>query len=274
METARSRALAQLAGQMPGQNNQIAQGIQQANAIQMKQYAQQAQPGAGVRQAQQAGAAVAQQAGQQQLGLQKQAGEQANQLGQAGLQSQQAANELNLGQQKLGQAKEAQSLEEQLNGLDSNLKNQLFDQQMQFKQDELGRTQLNERQLQDWAVQKAKSAEDYKNYAQQAQLVYERKNQMMDIALQKLSAALSNEEKGFGQKLDEATKAKLVQMKFQAEKDAQKRQAEAANKAAMWQAGGTILGGAAGAFTGTPQGAMAGASLGGGLGTLAGSQLS
>lgn len=274
-ETARQRQLKKLSSQFPVANQQVAQGMQAGRTIGMQGQLGALQPGVGgIRAAQAAGAQQAGQASEIAAGAAAKGQTDQVQLGQLGLQESGRAQREQLGQGTLNLQKEQAQHEDTLSRMGENIKQELYNKQMSFQRDQLGQSQLNDRQLADWAVVKSKNAEEFKDYAQYAQQQEQRQSQVMNMAMKKVEEALRTgylSEKG---KLDFEQKKLLMRLNAEAKKNQQKKEAAARNKAAMWQAGGMILGAAAGSFipgAGTAAGAAMGASVGGGVGQVAGS---
>jgi hypothetical protein len=160
----------------------------------------------------------------------------------------------------------------------------LFYDNLKFREDEIGRTMFNERQLVDWAVLKAKNAEEFANYEQISLQALEKKQQTLRIAYLRIQDALDKEYKKEEQLRDQ----KLTRLLTVAEAELAKKQraadAKARNVSSMWQVGGQIVGGFIGAAVGVAAtvgtaGAAAptiaatttaGMALGGGLGSVAG----
>lgn len=270
MATTRARQLEKLAMSLPQENQQMAQAQQQARMTQLQEQVRQAGPGLGPRAAQELGAQQAAQAGQIQLGAAQQTQQQQQLLGQEAL-AERAREQRGAGfAQQIALGEQQREAADRLARIDRTLKSRLLDDQLQFRRDQAGQALLNERQMADWAVSKAQSAEEYASYAQAAQQVYERELQMLETANKKITQVLQQNYIKEGKPLDRQLRMKLAQQKKQLELEIQKKQNKAANNAAMWQAGGTIVGGVAGALLGGgPAGAAVGASLGAGLGQIA-----
>lgn len=278
-ETLRQRQLKQLAQRFPAANQNVAQGLQAANVIQQQQALGAAQPEtAGIRAAQKAGAAQTGQAAQVAAGQAAQAQNQAVQVGQLGLAEQGREQRQQLAGQQMAMGQEQMNLEDSLDRMGRGMKNELYTKQMSFQRDQLGQARLNDRQLADWAIMKAKSQEELQDYAQTVNLAAARQEQLLKAAQAKVEQAIRQGYLSEKQRLDNNQRELLAKMKMEADKRQQQKMNKAKNKAAMWQAGGVILGAAAGAVigtvvlpgVGTAAGAQAGAALGGGVGTMAG----
>lgn len=271
-QSPRLAALQNLQQQLPVANQRIAQGIQTARDIQLQQAVSKAPTGAAIAPtAQQTAAAATAQTGQAQVEQAKQMVQQAGQVGQLQLGEQQMA-----AQQKVAEAQQAARQQEitnteRLGRLDLAAKQELYDKELQFKKDEAGRTLFNERQLADYAIRNARSDEEYRNYAQQAEILSKRKLQAMETAYRIVEEDLRQQWSLAEQRRDQAAKEKIAQIRSEMEARIKRERARAANRAAMWQAGGMIVGAAIGSFAG-PTGAMVGAQLGSAAGGMASSQ--
>lgn len=273
MATTRINQLRKLAAAVPGQNEQIAQGLQAARETQLQETIRQARP-AGPMAAQQIGAQQAAQAGQIQLQQAQQTQQDLQRLGQTAAQQTQLEAQQRVGQAQRAVSGKARELENKLAKLNQEVKNELLDKQLEFNKDERGRTIFNERQLADWAIQNAKSEEEFLNYKQAAEQMHQRKMQMLEVAYQKLSAQLRGEARLKGQKLDQESRNRIEEARRKIEQKLRQEQIEEQNRQAIWSGVGTIVGAGVGAFFGGPGGASAGAQAGGsagaGAGTLAG----
>lgn len=270
MSSTRARRLEKLAMSFPQENQRLAQGQQAARQVQLQEQIRSARPGLGPGAAQQLGAQQAARAGQIQLGAQQTGQQQAQLVGQMGLEEQARGQRQRGFEQQIALTQKQRAAADRLSRIDRDIKNQLLDQQLQFRRDRAGQELLNERQLADWALSKAQSAEDYAEYAQAAQQVYQREIQMMDRANKVLTQALQQGQTRDGKILNQNLRKELIQQKRALEHQIQRKQQEAANKAAMFQAGGSILGTAVGAAFGGASGAAIGGSIGQGVGTAAG----
>jgi hypothetical protein len=221
-------------------------------------------------QSQQLGAQARAQAGQTDLAAAEQTQKQTAQMGNMGLAEQAQTNQAALAGRRLGIQQKRRDLENKLAALSENIKTQLLDNTIAFQQDELGRTQWNERQLLDWKLRQAKDTNDLYNYRQQVQQVSSRKMQALKTAHARIKDALANDAAKNNQELDQASRERMARAKVELERKMQEAANDAANRAAMFGALGGAVGGAAGAaIFKTPQGAQAGASIGSSTGTLA-----
>lgn len=280
-QTPRMMALQNLQNQLPAASQKIASGIQAARDIQLQQAVARAPTGAAIAPAaQQTAAAATAQTGAQQVDAAKQMVQQAGQLGQLKLGEQQMAAQQKVAQQQQAARQQEITNAERLGRLDLAAKKELYDSEIQFKKDETGRTLFNERQLADYAIRNARSEEEFKKYAQDAQILAKRDLQATETAFNLIMEDLKQRWSLAEQRQDQAAKEEIARIEKEARLAMEKKRAKAASKAGMWQAGGMIVGAGLGAvaavYTGgainPATGAMVGAQVGGGLGSLAGSQ--
>lgn len=274
-------ALQNLAGQLPVANSRIAQGQQAARDMQLQAAVAKAPASSSniTRSAQDTGAQVAQNVGTQMVQNAQQQIQQQGQVGQLGNQEQQQINQAQVFGLQQGAREQAMDNVQKLASISQEAKQELYDQTMQLQKDEAGRTFFNERQLADYARLNAQSDEDFKNKAQQAEQVSKRNLQAMETAYNLVQEDLNQRYDLAKQRQDQATMKQIQEMKIAADRQMTKERNRAANNAAAWQAGGTIVGAVAGSFipipgVGTAAGAMMGASLGGAAGGIIGSQTS
>ena len=272
-QTTRQAALGKLAKRMPAMSEQAAKRDQATQAMQLQQAAaaQPTGPGAGVTAAQQLGAASAATAGQAQAARAQTEMGRLDTTAQLGMQERGRQAREEQFSREMQQRQERANSANRLNQLSRDAKREILDSRLQFNQDQAGQKYMNERQLADWMITKAKSKEEFANYAQTAQQEHQKKMQIMNTANQKLDQILKQ---GYLQKkgdLDQQSILAIQKAKADLEKKMRKDAADAANKQAMWQTGGTIVGTAIGAFGG-PAGAAVGGSVGGAAGSLLGSK--
>lgn len=278
----RTTALQTLATQVPNQIGQQAQAEQGQRMAGLQSAVQQAAAGGAKATAGQVQATGASQTeAQGQIGL-KAAQTGQTRLGQAGamgLQEQYMATTQELSNRKLQLDKDTQATQDKLASVSQGLKAELMDKQMKFAQDAMGRTLFNERQLMDWQVQKAQSHEDLMNYEQQVNQMSQLRLSMLQHAHAVLDSSMKNASEGVNQALDDKQKQDLAKAMQDLQKKIQEERAKQANRAAQFEAVGTVvgavIGGVIGAFAGgvgAAPGAAAGAAVGGGLGKVAASQ--
>lgn len=173
-----------------------------------------------------------------------------------------------------------EELKARLSQLGEYAENTIFQDNLKFERDELGRTLFNERQLADYALAHLRTQEEWSDYEQNLQQLTERKLTMMRQAEQRITQALAQEMQKDEQNQNQALKQRLYEAKAELEKKTREAQASARNRASMFNAvgtiAGTVIGGALGSVVpgaGTAVGAAVGASIGGSLGGGAGSLL-
>lgn len=271
-ETQRMSALKSLANQLPVANRRIATQQQAARDIQLQQAAAQSPVGPSAPKiapvAQQTGAAVAQMAGEQQVQAAQQTGQQLGQVADVALGEQKLANTAQIAGQQAGLREQQMSNVDRFAKLNRGLKKELYDDEMQFKRDQIGRTLFSERQLIDYAAQNARDEEEFKNYAQSAEQVSARKIQVLNNAYEKVMQQLDIEFKKAEQQKDQQTKLEIIQMQKDA-KEAQRRAInKERNKGAAWRTAGALAGAGIAAYAsgGQPQAIQAGAQTGGAVG--------
>lgn len=261
------KQLQQLSKQAPVDNQQVVQGMDQAREAQFRQAAQAApatqgaaqQLGAQTQQARQQGIA---QGAQQSLQKQQQVAELQNQ-------EQRMANQQNLFNRQQGLQQKQRQLEGQLSQLGEEAKQKIWDDNLKFEKDELGRTQFNERQLLDYAILNAKSDEDLAAFEQQMNFESEKRMNALRASQAKIKQALEQGFDDYNQTLDAEQKMKLVRAQHELDRKMKEESNKAANRASMFGAAGTIGGAVAGGVLGGPPGATIGASIGGGVGSMA-----
>lgn len=270
--TNRSKQLEKLAMSMPQANQQFAQQQQDARKVQLQSQIKSLPQGVGgPALAQQLGAQQQQQAGQIQLGAAQKTQQRQQVIGQEALAGQ-ARQQRQAGfEQQIALTQNQRSIADKISRIDNKYKNMLLDDQLTFRKDQAGQTLLNERQLADWAISKAKSREEYLSYAQAANQIYQREIQVLEAAHKKISQTMQNNYVAKNKPLDRELRKKLAIQKQELERQILEKKNKAANRSSMWSTGGMIVGGAIGAYFG-PAGAVAGAKLGEGLGQTAASQ--
>lgn len=237
--------LGNLASQAPIQKSQAIQGAEAAQALQMQQQigaagAQGAAPTAG--QVQQMGSQMAQQRAGAALQAQQQAGNQMAQVGQAQLQQQGQENKIQLAQKKLALNKLTRENQSKLSFLDEDTRQKIFDKNMQFEEDDRGRKYLNSRQLADYAVSQAKSQEELRNYEQAAHQAVAKRRQLLNTASNMIRQTLEQGYDKDKQRLTQEHRLALQRAQAELQEKIRKQQNEAANDAALWSAGTSIVG--------------------------------
>jgi hypothetical protein len=256
-QTLRMAALQNLQKQLPVASQKVASGIQAARDIQLQQAVAKAPTGAAIAPAaQQTAAAATTQTGTQQVEAAKQMVKQAGQLGQLQLGEQQLTAQQKAAQQQQAARQQEMTNVEKLGRLDMAAKQKLYDKEMQFKKDKAGRTLFNERQLADYAIRNARSEEDFKNYAQTAELVGRRKIQAMEAAYKVIEEDLKQQWSIAEQQKDQAAKERIIQIRRDIEARIQREKDRAANNNAMWSSGITTAAIVAGTLVIDPTGGL------------------
>lgn len=266
---------------LPRQSSQRVQQMDSARQIQL----QQALGGGAVTQAPaltptSAAQAVAQMTkaqGQQIVGVAQQEAQQRAQVEE----QRQRENSLQKQQQLIEKSQAVRklqtNLQQELAAFDARTKQELFDNQMTFQKDDLGRTLFNEQQLADYALSKAKTQEELAKYEMQAQQASERRLQLLRAAHAKIQQAATQTFTSEQTELDQQTQLALIEKKRQIEEKIKREQTAARNRASIWTAAGTIVGVSAGAAASMLPGMQVfapalisgGAAIGGGLGSTA-----
>lgn len=271
-DTPRLRALQNLSQNLPVANSRVAAGQSAARDMQLQSVVQKA-PSASptTSTAQQTGSSASQQAGQQMIeGATNQLAQQ-GQVAKLGNAETANANQAQVSSLQSGAREAAMDNAQRLDRVAAGAKAELYDRQMQFARDELGRTKFTNEQLADFAVSNAKSAQEYQNQAQTAQLATQRNMQMLEAAHGRIMEDLQFQYQQAKQSGDQDAMRQIRDKANSMDDMMAREKARAANKAAAWTAGGVLLGGAAGAAVGqSAAGAQGGAGVGGALGGLAG----
>lgn len=155
---------------------------------------------------------------------------------------------------------------EDLNRLGNDVKQKLFDSNMQFEKSERGRKFTNERQLLDYAVANTKDNIELQNTLREMQQAADKDMIMMEAATNKLRQALAQGYAGKKQKLDQATKERIKRAIEANEKAMRDKASKAKARGQMITGVFTVAGAVVGGIYGGPAGASAGASLGGAAG--------
>ena len=262
-------ALSNVAKQMLGQNQRVTQGLQEAAKTQLRQQMGGQGP-MGIQQVQQVGQQAAGAAGQAALQGMAQGAQQQSEVGKLALNQQSQENQLRLQSRQLDLERQTRLNTQRLSDLDSTLKSRLVDDQFQFQKDDLGRTMFNERQLMDYKLQTAKSNLDLQAYEDKVRQLSERRMALLKAAEAKITQELTNQYQLGAQRGDQATKEKLIRAKYELDRKKAQAEADAKNRANMFEAVGstigTVVGATAAAIIATPGGpaAMAAAAAAGG----------
>lgn len=274
----RTSQLQKLKGKMPVANQQLATNLQAARDIQL-QGAVRAQPQQQAQvPTQQAaaniGAQQAQQQGQQQIQQAQQSAQIDTNIANQQLQEQQRQAQKKQFEANVRNRQRKLDIGKILSRFGHEVKDEILDSRLQFAEDEAGRSFMNKRQLLDFAMVQTRNEEDWQSYKQEREHAYQVKIQVYETAHKKIMQQLEHEFTKGEHERDQALEKRLTEAKISIEDKISKEQAEAANEAGMWQAGGSIVGGVVGGIYGGPAGASLGASVGGGLGSMAGSAVS
>jgi len=256
--------LAKLQNAMPVQNQRIADQQKAARAIQLQQ-AVSAAPTGGVpqqqAQAQVLGAGVQQMAGEQAVtqavGQQKQL----EQLGQAALGVEKTQQQQQIGQQQLAFGQ--QQIESQATVATTNrdVEDKILNDQLTFKQDDLGRIEYQENQLLDYAIVSTKNEQELKGKLQNIEFASKQENIILSSIY---DAAKDSKLAGWKmgeQRLDQRASERLTEAMAILEKKLALRKKKGANRGAFGAAGG-VIGGIIGMKYGGTPGAIAGSAGG------------
>jgi len=241
-QTLTQTGLGGLATQMPVRNKLIADQQKAARALQLQQTIAQMTPQQAPTSAQaaQLGATMAEQAGAQQVARAAQTQEQVGQIAQLGQRETALAGAAKLGAEQESLRQERLGQTERLAALDANAKKELFDQELQFKKDAANQTFFSERQLADYKKQAAASDEQFKSWASTAQNLHKRNIATLQTIYDRLAEVERNNFRIGEQKLDQAAKQEIVNLKLETEKKLRDAQRKAANTSAMWSGLGGI----------------------------------
>lgn len=282
--SSRTTQISQLAGAMPAANEQVARGLQASQRAGLgAQVVQATRQGKtpGQLALQQAAASSQQAQGQVALQAQQQTAAQMANLAQTQMQEDALQKQQLLFQRQQELSKQQQSFSQQLAAFDANLSQKLWQEQMQFEEDEMGRKQWTERQLLDWQLLKTNNIEELEKYEQFATQVSQFELQALEGAYATIMEEIQRQQQLDDLLKDQALEMELVQAKARIEKEMAAAKARDKERAMMWSVGGQIVGTAVGVAVGVAAtvstgGAaapvvLAAASAGGGLGSAAGS---
>lgn len=147
---------------------------------------------------------------------------------------------------------------EDLAALGRDTKAKLFDARLEFEQGEAGRQFSNELQLLDWAASSAENQVAMQNKMREIQQAAQKKVMLLEAAYARISKQLSQASQSKIQEMDQVTTKELTTLKTELEARIRKEKAQAANKAGILGAIGSIVGGM---YAG-PGGAAAGGAIG------------
>lgn len=278
----RQQQLGVIAQGMPRQTSATLQGMENARVLQMQNmFGQTSNPNQNPltnTQIAQQGSVQQGQAQTARVQATQQNAKGLGQLGQMELQNQKAlAQERNFGRQQQLEKQQQQNLAK-VASLNSQVKRDLFEKNMEFKKDELGRTQFNDRQLADYALLKARTEEDYANYEQEVGQASEMKMQILKQSYHVITQSMKQMFEQEMSTLDNFQREDLARAQANVQQKIKEEQAKARNRSSLWVAGGTVVGAViggvvgavGGAGVGAAPGAAMGASIGGGAGAVVG----
>jgi predicted nucleic acid-binding protein len=242
-ETQTQRGLAGLAANMPVRNKLIADQQKAARALQLQQAVAGMTPQqtATPAQAAQMGAAIAGEAGKQQVSQAGQMVESAGQMAKLGQQETALAGGEKLGGMQLAAQKESLGQAERLAALDDRAKREVFDAELQFKKDAADQTQFTQRQLLDYARVNAKSDDEFKTWSQRAQQASRRNIQVLETINNRLEETLRSGYVKGKQKLDQESRLELTRLKRANDEAIARARANGANTAMAGQAIGGVM---------------------------------
>jgi len=274
-ETQTQAGLAGLAANMPVRNKVIADQQRAGRLLQLQQAVSQMTPQQAptAQQAAGMGAQMAATAGEQQVQREQQQLQQAGQLAKLGQAEQDLETSKRLSALATGAQQEQLDQTARLAALDDRVKREIFDNELQFKRDQNDAALFSERQLADYKRLNAQRDQDYNNWAQKSKQMHDRNVATLQTVYDRLAEVEKNNYSIGKQKLDQQQQMELAQLKKETADRLRKAKARAANTAAMWTTGGTVVGAVAGGVFGGPAGAAAGAAIGGAAGSAVGSQM-
>ena len=265
-DTPRLRALQSLSDALPVANQQVAQQQSAGRDLQLQAAVAGApaqSEGAGM--ASQIGTAQTQQAGQQKVAQAQQEVGAQEQVAKLGQHAEQSAATNTLEGMKSSARNEEMTNVQRFANLNASVKQELYDKQMQFQQDETGRTLLNVRQLADYARLNAQSDNDMANHQQRVEQVSKREMQIMEQSYKTVIQDLDQKYRVAEKNQDQQAKIDIMNKKLSAETTMKQKANEVANRRGMWTAAGGVVGAIVGAYAGNP---MAGAAIGAGAGGI------
>lgn len=262
-------ALRSLKARMPAANAGVAQQVDASNLLRAQQVAGAAPAGADSGQLRTAGAGMAASAGQTQV--ERTAAAAQTQL--AGAQNVVATRRLEAQSAAAGRelhvAANRRANELRLAQLDSETKRELIDARAKFATDEAGRLILNQKQLADLALVKAKSREELANRMQYMEQASKKRLLATDLMYKRATQEIEARTARAIQEGRQDVAQQLAEYKRQIQEAYMAEVAEAQNRAMIIQGVLGIGGAVAGGIFGGPMGAAAGYSAGSGVGAMA-----
>jgi len=283
MATNTTEILRKLQKAMPVADEEQRKRLEAGRAIQLQQAVQQAPALPTVTiptTAQSLGTAQVQQAGAQQIQQAQQQAQQTAQMSQMALDEQKAQAKQAVEGQRLALGEKQIQTEAELSEQKRAVEDKILQNQLNFQRDEIGRAELQQSQLYDLAISTAKNEEDLKDRIQSINQASAERINYLEALANRLKVVASGEFKIKNQKLDQKSREYIMELQRQAKERAAKEKAKAGNRAAMFQAGGTIVGAVAGGVLGSvvvpgigaSAGATVGAAAGGALGSVVAAQ--
>jgi hypothetical protein len=295
--------LQQLSNQLPVANARVLKQQQAARDIQLQQAIGAAPTTIQVPQvASQLATATAATAGKEAVATAAKQVQEQGQLAGMAIQQQAQAQKQQVASAELSQGEKRIEREKQLSAISQEGKRELYDANMKFAKDKMNREVLNSIQLDDWAVTKARNAQEFQTYSNQMEQLVQKDQQVIDHQFKVLSqekqqqAALGdqlaaiqqntkltkeqNEAVRNAQRQLNDSRFKIAQKEAAISKQIRDKQASAANRRALGSAIGSVVLGTAGAVGGfflsgmNPLGAVAGAQAGVAAGGAIGSSVS
>lgn len=230
----------------PVTNQQAAKRIQDTQALRARQMVA-GQPTASTQPAAQAGAQLTQAAGQANLQQQQQTAGMAQQRVSQQLASQQQAAQKRLFGAQKQQTQEERLLDESLFNLNQNAATQEQDMRNRFANGQAQTEFLQEQELADWALANAKNEDEFKDRIQEIEQAHAKKTAMINQAYKVIMQDLRQQADQASQEDAQKLKKELIQIETAWKEEMTKRQNAAANRQAMFSAGGAIIGAAGGA---------------------------
>ena len=148
------------------------------------------------------------------------------------LQEQEAAGRRQIAQAGMAADREMADDQEKLGKINSALADSISAERNEFLLDKAGKKYLNERQLADYKVLTARSAQELEDYRQKVDQMQARRKQMTDTALKKVEAFLNNQYDLEAAGLNAEQKVRLARNLQIAKMEEEKRSRKAAEKSA------------------------------------------
>lgn len=156
---------------------------------------------------------------------------------------------------------------QRISSMGRDLDQKLFNDRLEFAQDERGIKFKNMRQLADFKKMVAKDDDEYATFAQDMQQRSTEKRKLLQIAQAKITQALTQLSRARESGANFAQKKKLMQADAALKKKIKAEAASAKNNAMVWQGVGMVAGAVVGSVV-PVVGTAAGAAVGGSLGQM------